>query len=540
MIPARWRGTFERAVGVHLATFRQNRQPELWVLAFLVGLAGCGAAMAFHAGVGWVQWLWLGTASERMLDVAAGLPWWQVMAGPVLGGLAVGLFIRHALPNQRTSSIADVVEARTRDDAPLRFWPGLASALATVVSLGAGASAGREGPIVHLGGTIATSLGRRFALPHDAGRVLIAAGAASAIAASFNTPLAGVLFAHEVILGHYALGAFVPTVIAAATAVVPMRAAMGDHMAFAMPDAAIVSLAEFPAFALLGVVCGALAVLFQWSLVGTDLAARRVPLPLWSRPMIGGVAIGALGLVYPEVLGIGYEAMERALNAPMSVPLLAGLVAAKLAATSITLASRFGGGIVFPSLYLGAMTGSAFGQAAAAAVPGLASAASVYAVLGMGAVTSAMLGAPISTAVMVFELTGGFELSIGLLLTVAIANATTQALHGRSLIDWQLEMRGILLHSGAHRHMMKVIKVSAFMEPLLAPAPLHKDWPSGTTLHPNDSLARALKLFDFTRAGAVAVVDPADPGRQLGWASHVAALRAYNEALVEETEQRHR
>lgn len=534
------RTTFDRWVGVNLATFRQSRQPALWTLAFLVGLAGCGAALAFHAGVGWVQWLWLGTRSERMLDVAAGLPWWQILAGPMFGGLFVGLFLRYALPNQRTSSIADVVEARTRDDVALAFWPGLASALATVVSLGVGASAGREGPIVHLGGTIATALGRRFALPHDAGRILIAAGASSAIAASFNTPLAGVLFAHEVILGHYALGAFVPTVIAAATAVVPMRLAMGDHAAFAMPDAAVVSLAEFPAFALLGVVCGGVAVLFQWSLVGTDLAARRVPLPLWARPMLGGLVIGALGLVFPEVLGIGYQAMERALHEPFAAATLAALVLAKLVATSVTLASRFGGGIVFPSLYLGALTGSAFGQIAATAVPGHASAFAVYAILGMGAVTSAMLGAPISTAVMVFELTGGFELSIGLLLTVAIANATTQALHGRSLIHWQLEMRGILLHSGAHRHMMKVMKVSAFMEPLLAPAPLHKDWPSGTTLHPNDSLARALKLFDFTRAASVAVVDPADPTRQLGWASHVAALRAYNEALVEETEQRHR
>ncbi len=290
------------------------------------------------------------------------------------------------------------------------------------------------------------------------------------------------LFAHEVILGHYALGAFVPTVVAAATAVVPYRLVFGDGSAFAMPETAIASLAEFPAFALLGVAAGAIAVGFQWALVGSDLMARRLPLPLWLRPVAGGVVLGAIGLVRPEVLGIGYEALGNVLHGQYALPLLLVLILAKMAATAVTLASRFGGGIVFPSLTVGALTGSAFGTAAAALVPALASPPSVYAILGMAAVAAAILGAPISTAVMVFELTGGFHLSIALLLSVAVANATTQALHGRSLIDWQLEMRGILLRDGAHRHTMRAIKVEAFMAALVAPAPLAH--PNETVLHP--------------------------------------------------------
>ncbi|BBE74535.1 chloride channel protein [Oharaeibacter diazotrophicus] len=527
------------SVGVHLAAFRRERRPQLAALALLVGLAACGAALAFHAGVEALQRLWLGTDTAGFLAAASAAPWWRVMAGPVLGGLAVGLFLTVFLPNQRTSSIADVVEARSTGSADrLAFWPGVASAVATVVSLGAGASAGREGPMVHLGGTIATSLGNRFRLPPDGARTLIAAGAAGAIAASFNTPLAGVLFAHEVILGHYALGAFVPTVIAAAAAVVPYRALHGDVSAFAMPDVAVASLAEFPAFALLGVAAGAAAVLFQWTLVGTDLAARRLPLPLWARPVLGGVVVGAMGLAFPQVLGIGYAAVDAALRSDMAVPLLLALIAAKIVATAVTLASRFGGGIVFPSLYVGAMTGGAFGRIASSLVPSLASSHPVYAVLGMAAVGSAMLGAPISTAVMVFELTGGFQLSIALLLCVAMANATTHALHGRSLIDWQLEMRGILLRDGAHRHTMRALKVERFMSPLVTPAPLPEDYPRGTVLHPGDSLARALKLFDFTRAAEIAVVDPAAPDRMIAWATHVEALRIYNEALVAEAAER--
>ncbi len=167
----------ERLVGVHLAAYRRARRPDVIVLAFLIGLAACGAAIAFHAGVGFVEMLWIGAEPGRFLEAASAAPWWRVMAGPVLGGLVVGLFLRHFLPNQRTSSIADVVEARSLGgEIRLPFWPGIASAVATVISLGAGASAGREGPMVHLGGTIATALGRRFHLPPDGARILIAAG----------------------------------------------------------------------------------------------------------------------------------------------------------------------------------------------------------------------------------------------------------------------------------------------------------------------------------------------------------------------------
>ncbi|WP_075217870.1 chloride channel protein [Mongoliimonas terrestris] len=530
---------YRRSVGVHLTAFLATRQPLVWVLAFLVGLAVSGATILFHFGIGWVQWLWLGTSSDRMLDTAAAAPWWVVIAGPTLGGLVVGLYLHRFHPGQRTSGLADVVEARASGAPVLAFWPGVGSAFGTVVSLGAGASAGREGPIVHLGAVIATSLGRWTGLGAANGRVLLAAGAASAIAGSFNTPIAGVLFAHEVILGHYGLSAFVPTVIAAATAVVPARILFGEAIIFDIDAPAIASYAEFPAFALLGVVAGVVSVLFQWTLVGTDVAARKLPLPLWSRPMVGGVLVGGIGVFLPEVLGIGAEAMDRVLAAEgVFLPLLLILVA-KMLATAITLASRFGGGIVFPSLYLGALAGSAFGVVAAAVVPALASPQPVYALLGMAAVAAAVLGAPVSTAVMVFELTGGFQLSIALLLTVAMASATNQALHGRSLIHWQLEMRGLMLQSGGQRHLMRTIKVASFMTAKISGTGLPADYPSDCLLAPTDSLAHALKLFDFSGRADLAVADSHDPDRIVGWASHVNALRSLNDAMAADLAERH-
>ncbi|WP_181707311.1 chloride channel protein [Chthonobacter rhizosphaerae] len=531
---------FRRSVGVHLTAFIGTRQPLLWLLAFVVGLAVSGATILFHYGVGWVQWLWLGTTSDHMLDVAAAAPWWVVIAGPTVGGLVVGLYLQRVHPGQRTAGLADVVEARASGKPVLAFWPGVGSAFATIVSLGAGASAGREGPIVHLGGVIATKLGEWRGLGSGQERVLLAAGAASAIAGSFNTPIAGVLFAHEVILGHYGLTAFVPTVIAATTAVIPARLLFGEAVIFDIDPIAIESYSEFPAFAILGLAAGVVAVLFQWTLVGTDVMARKVPMPLWCRPVAGGLLVGAIGVAMPEVLGIGAEAMDRALHTDGVFLGLLLILAAKMIATAITLASRFGGGIVFPSLYLGALTGSAFGAVAASVAPDLASPQPLYAILGMGAVAAAVLGAPVSTAVMVFELTGGFQLSIALLLTVAIATATNQALHGRSLIQWQLEMRGILLQSGPQRHLMRTLKVAAFMTPALPKAKLPADYPSDSLLAPGDTLAHALKLFDFSGRADLAVAEGDDPERIVGWASHVSALRALNDAMAADFAERHR
>ena len=286
--------------------------------------------------------------------------------------------------------------------------------------------------MVHLGAALSSALARKFALPAWGKRTLLGCGVAAAVSASFNAPIAGVLFAHEVILGHYAMRAFVPIVISSVSATILSRLCFGDVVAFTIPDYQITSFWEFPAFALLGLVCALVAVLFQFALIGADYVARNITIPLYLRPAIGGVFIGAIALVFPQVLGVGYDATDQALKSQLPLELLLGLLIAKTAATAITLASRFGGGIFSPSLYLGAMAGGAFGIIAAGVFPEMASSEGLYSILGMGAVAAAVLGAPISTTVMVFELTGGYALSIGLLLTVSISNGIAQAIHGHS------------------------------------------------------------------------------------------------------------
>ncbi|MDQ0315274.1 chloride channel protein [Amorphus orientalis] len=426
----------------NLVTFLAGRQPLIWILALVVGAVVAVAAIIFRLLIGLVQFPWLGTTGENVVTAAATVPWYLIVLVPAGGGLVVGILLHTIQPLRRTYSVADVIEASERVGRSLPFWPGISSALLTAFSLGVGASAGREGPVVHLGATLGTDISRAFRLPDASKRILLGCGVASGIAASFNAPIAGVLFAHEVVLGHYALTAFVPIVIASVVGALLSRIWFGDVAAFVIPSHQITSYWELPAFALLGVACAAVAILFHLALLGSEWIATHARLPVWIMPALGGLAVGGIGVAYPEILGVGYETTDAALKNQLSIKAMLILLVVKAAATSISLASRFGGGIFSPSLYLGAMAGGAFGLIAAEAFPELASSEGLYSLLGMGGVAASMLGAPISTTMIVFELTGGYGLSIALLLTVAISNGLSLAVLGRSYFETQLIMRG--------------------------------------------------------------------------------------------------
>ncbi|MGX1096643.1 chloride channel protein [Amorphus sp. MBR-141] len=426
----------------NLVKFVAGRQPLIWVLALVVGAVVAVAAILFRLLIGLVQLPWLGTTGENVVTAAAHVSPLVILLVPAAGGLVVGILLKYVQPLQRTYAVADVIEASAKVGRSFPFWPGISSALLTAFSLGVGASAGREGPVVHLGATLGTDISRVFRLPDASKRILLGCGVASAIAASFNAPIAGVLFAHEVVLRHYALTAFVPIVIASVIGALLSRLWFGDFAAFIIPSHQITSYWELPAFALLGLTCAAVAILFHLALLWSEWIARHSRLPIWSLPALGGLVVGAIAIFYPEILGVGYETTDAALKNHLTIKTMLVLLVVKAAATSISLASRFGGGIFSPSLYLGAMAGGAFGLIAAKAFPEMASSEGLYSLLGMGGVAAAMLGAPISTTMIVFELTGGYGLSIALLLTVAISNGVSLAILGRSYFEAQILMRG--------------------------------------------------------------------------------------------------
>ena len=517
----------------NLRHFLAARMPFVWLICLLIGLLVALAAIAFRALIGAVQFLWIGTPEEKVAGTAQLLPAWQIMAGPVVGGLLVGLALAFVQPGRKTGGVADVIEARLDGGRHLGLWRGLCAACVTALSLGCGASAGREGPVVHLGASLAHFVRQRLNLPDNAHRVLMAAGVASAISASFNAPIAGILFACEVVLGHYAISAFAPLVIASVAGAVLSRLWFGEQAAFIIPDYQLVSYWEIPFFALLGLICACVAILFQFALVGTDRVARAVPMPLWLRPLLGGIAIGAIGVVFPEILGVGYQMTDAALQARLPLIVMLALIIMKTIATAITLAARFGGGIFSPALYLGAMTGGAFGLISASVFPELASSHGLYALIGMGSVAAAILGAPVSTAVIVFELTGGYAISIALLLSVSIAVGLCRAVHGRSFFHWQLEMRGVRIRHGSYQYLRRNLPVSEVMKPLgtqeRAQARIDR---TGRILLQTDSLSTAMNAFDETGAAFLYVAARASEADIIGRVTHIDVLRHYVGALV--------
>ncbi len=529
-----------RWVRPHIDSFMAYQQPKVWALAIIAGIAGGLVGIGFRSLIGFFQYLWAGTTSERYLDIIASLPWWVVIVAPTFGGFLVGTILYFTRPFGRSGGVADVIEARTRATSQLNIKNATIGTIISAITLGFGGSAGREGPVVFYAAAVSKALFKFFELPPSARRTMLACGVAAAISASFNAPIAGVLFAHEVILAHFAMSAFVPLVISAVTAAVISRLWFGDFPAFLVPDFSIISYLEMPAFALLGIVCAIVAILFQTSLIGSDWVSRHIKMPIFFRPIMGGFLVGLIALVFPQVLGVGYEATDAAISGSFGISLMLALIIAKTIATSITISSRMGGGIFSPALYLGAMTGGAFGLIAASLFPDLASSQGLYAIIGMGAVAAAVLGAPISTVVMIFELTGGFAFSIALLLAVSISTGLTQLAMGRSFFYWQLFTRGIMLEEGPHQHFARQTRVRDLMVNFKEDdeVPEFDITSSKAWLRPADTLEAALRSFDSTHEARLIVLK-GHKHKAIGWLYHVDALSNYNKALVEQSKEEH-
>jgi CIC family chloride channel protein len=355
---------------VSLKRFRRNDQLILSMLAVVIGVFSGLAAIGFRYAIDLVQRLFYGFGGEQVATLAAELPWWHLLLAPALGGLLVGLLIYFVMPGRRPQGVAQVIEASALKGGRMSLTTGLKAAVVSAASIGAGASVGREGPVVHLGASLGGWLAKQLHLGRSLSRTLLGCGVAAAVAASFNAPIAGSFFALEVVVGHYALSAFAPIVIASVTGTLVSRMHYGDFPAFILPDQwVIVSFWEFPAFALLGVVSAVAAIVFMRSVFYTEAVIAKVPIPVWSRPAVAGLLIGVIAVGFPQVLGVGYEATDAALSALYPLWLLVALIVLKTAATAIALGGGFGGGVFSPSLFIGAMVGGSFGVIATQAFP---------------------------------------------------------------------------------------------------------------------------------------------------------------------------
>lgn len=426
-----------------------KRQTTLfYFLALAVGVAVGMAVAGFVRAIGLVQWLGFGSSNvEALPTVAAALPWWLVALVPAAGGLAVGLLVHFCMPHRRNHGVADVMEAVVCRDGRMDGRAGLGAALSATVSLGCGASVGREGPAVHIGASLSAWVARRLNLTRQMSLTLLGGGAAAAVAASFNAPLAGVLFAMEVVVGQYVLRVFMPVVVASVAATLTARE-LSHEALLQLPSQMSLSLGDVPGFVALGLVCGALALALVHGSGAVQKCAAVMVRPAWLRPAAAGVVVGAIALWQPWVLGVGYQATNLTLNMHELTPLslVAAILAAKLAATVVSLGGGFGGGVFSPSLVLGSLAGGALALVFTAAFPAAAPDSGVFALAGMTGVAAAVLGAPISTIVIVFELTADLGLTVAVMITATVAvSATHKLVPGGSFFTWQARQRGVKL-----------------------------------------------------------------------------------------------
>ena len=472
------------------------------LLAVLIGVISGYAAIGFYLAIAEILRLGFGVDEASLATDVSALPAWLIIGVPVTGGLIVGQLLR-LLPTRQTRGVADVIEASTLRNGAMNLKEGLISASATVISLGSGASMGREGPVVHLGATLASYLTKTLQLNPAVSRTLLGCGVAAAVAASFNAPIAGVFFALEVVIGHYALHAFAPIVIAAIAGTLVSRGHLGNFPNFQITDHIINSYWEFPAFFLLGIAAALVSMTFMAGMNWADRFHGKIKIiPFWLMPGIAGLLVGSIALVYPEILSVGYEATTTALNGGYSLSLLLALLVAKIIATIISFGGRFGGGVFSPSLFIGAMTGGAFGLIAGSIFPTLVSSPGLYAVVGMGAVASAVLGAPISTMLIVFEITGDYNLTVAVMIASAVASNVTSQYYQHSFFLMQLAGRGIQLEGGKATYLLRSVKVADHMS---------RDF---FTITDNEPIGRAREMLVMQGGGLLVVTD--STGRMMG------------------------
>jgi CIC family chloride channel protein len=451
----------------------------------------------------------------------------------------------------RVRSVGDVILGAAMHEGRVETRAGIASALASLITLSTGGSSGREGPVVHLAGVISTLISRRINASGITGRDLLGCAVAAGVSASFNAPIAGALFALEVVLRHFAVHAFAPIVIASAAGTVINRMEFGGLTEFALPTVGDVAFyAELPAFLLLGLTCGLVAVILMRSIfwaedIGNFIQAKS-QLPRYLRPAVAGALLGFIALWYPHIIGVGYETTTRALTGNMVLNEAFVFAVLKIVAVSITLGGRMGGGVFSPSLMLGALTGLAFGLIATSVFPNVSGVTSLYALAGMGAVAAAVLGAPISTTLIVFELTGDWQTGLAVMVAVSMSTAFASRIVDRSFFLTQMERRGVHLAAGPQAYLLAMFMAARVMRSRDDPGAANDDvcWEligEGTYIDGTATLEAAMPIFEQSGRPFIPVVTlRADsPPELLGALFHVDALKAYNRALAETAAEEH-
>jgi chloride channel protein, CIC family len=562
-------------------------------LAVGVGLAtGVGVGL-FKSGFEFFQVTYREPLVETLRPLLGD---WGIVPVIALGGLIVGLFVQRFIGHERHHGVAGIMEATALAGGRLRYRRMPLKAALAAFTIGAGASVGPEDPSVQVGANLGSMFGQRLRLSDERVRLLVAAGVASGIASAFRAPIAGVFFALEVILGDISVGSFGAVVLAAVVASVFTQAIEVGGPELGIRAYTLGGPGELPLYVLLGVLMAPISAAFIRLLYWQQDFWHGLALPTPIKTMIAGAVVGVIAVFLPQIMGTGRETMNALLNEgsrEFAVPLLLALVVGKMLATTISLGGGFVGGMFAPSLFVGAAFGSAFGHIVNVIFPGgLSANPAAYAMAGMAAAMTGVIRAPITAILLLFELTGDYNLILPIMLVTTVCLLLVGKLAPDGIYQHGLARKGIRLSSGRDIDLMQTISVGESMKPLdqsvraNLPAPQLDDefgkththglvvldsdgWLYGIvtlqdlarareagglegktvgeiatrkvlTVSPEDSIAKTLQLIGGRDLGRIPVVAPDNPRKVVGILRRRDILRAYDIALQRKMETMHR
>jgi len=442
----------------------KNHQVFRVVMAIAIGILAAYGAILFRFLIHYSHLGFFGY-SELTMERLATIPWYKRLINPALGGLFVGIIVARFSPEVKGSGIPEVMESVSLKGGIIRVRVLITKAIAAALTIGSGGSAGREGPIVHIGSAIGSTLGQLFQLSAKHIRTFVACGAAAAIAATFNAPIAGALFAMEVILRDMSVVSLSPIVIASVIATVISRHHLGDFPAFQVPGFEFKSAFELIPYSVLGILAAGSAVLFIRCLRSFSDFFDRNPMSPWLKPMLGGLLVGIIGLGFPQVFGVGYESINQALWFKTTPWILFGILIAKILATSLSLGSGGSGGIFAPSLVIGSALGALVGAISQHFFPAMTAHPGAYALVGMGALVAGATHAPIAAILIIFEMTNDYQTIPPLMISCVLAVLVSSWIQKESVYTTKLAKRGITLFKPHDVNLLKTIKVRDVMMP---------------------------------------------------------------------------
>jgi len=463
-----------------------NEYTTLILFAILIGIAAGFTALGFRYLIWALQSLFYNAASplgypwldpsnfNLNLDIYTRHGLWVIFI-PAIGGLIVGVLTTYLAPEAKGHGVPEVMAAVHTKGGRIRPRVVAVKALASAVCIGSGGSAGREGPIVQVGSAIGSSIAQRFHLSDTRVKILLACGAAGGISATFNAPIAGVLFALELILLELKTRSFIPLVVSSVSA----SAIMGVFIpsSFALPQGYVFQpTIELVFFAILGLICGLAAIVFIKTLYSVEDVFDSLRFPRFALPALGGLMVGAIALFYPQILGVGYETVSWVLSIPSvewleslgwvasaGVVFLLLLALMKIIATSLTLGSGGSGGVFAPSLFIGATVGGAFGILMESAFPDIVTFPGAYALVGMGAVFAGASRATLTSIVIVFEMTGDYQFILPLMFACVLSDAIALLAYEETIYTKKLRKKGIRIEHDLEVNILRTITVKEAM-----------------------------------------------------------------------------